>query len=354
VNSKEELRLQRAYTIVANKHPEANDSRMLELLTRDYLRRQQRIKGVLLFLLASTSAIVAPMLENMAHPLVSLVALLIRIVGLILMIVGICMVVKTFRDPMTPNEAKELNAPKAAEENDDTPTKNKSRRAAYEQRRYDKASPFGRFLILLQRIPFSVYCLILGLLIVGIIHTAGGIHNIITYEERNKNAVEVTAYVSRIESSCDNNGRWRHKIHWTYTYNNYKYLHYKSSRTLSVRVGDTDTFLIDSVHPDTIIVNNAASELSFGLPAVAVALFILLFSLSRVKQAESNFSIFSLFWIPFLVAAIGIEILGIFLIREGQTAFGIVMSAVFAPILLFWTRFFYKVLNHNPDSIKEE
>jgi hypothetical protein len=354
MKNKKQLRIDRAYTIVSNKNPEVTDPAVLEYLTRNYLRRQKLIKVSLLLLLAIAVALAGTKLENASQPVLASVSHLFRIVGPILVLVSIFKFSRIFQDPLTPNEAKELESANKAEKNVDTnsdlPKHKKRRRISYEEQKYNDASPLGKLLILLQRIPFSVYIVIFMLSLFGTMFTAQGILNIATYQERNKNAVEVTATNHRVETRIDRDSKWRYNVYWRYTYNGSYYTHKESTNSSARTKTDTDTLLIDSVHPEIVIINDSDSTLLYGGTLLAVVLFILVFSLKKVRKIDNDYSFYHLIWmIPaFFTVFLAKELITV--IMDGYPLVIVILFAIFIPVLFFITWFFYKLLNHDPEE----
>lgn len=347
MKDKDKLRIDRAYRAVANKNPEVTNPRLLELLTRDYLMRQAKLKAALVFLAGIASIFIGAALTG--HPLLKLFGGLLALAGLVLLIVGVCKFVKALHDPLTPNEAKELAAYDAAEKgvrtNVDLSQYDYSSYTLYQQQKYEEASPFGKLLFLLKRIPLFVYFFIFMFLLFGILSVNSGIHNIKTYDERNKNAVEVQAAIVRFEPYLDNDGDTQYHVYWKYTYNGTAYTYKGSSYSTSMAIGDTKSILIDSENPGTVIANDGGTYVLVGSILIAVALFLLIYGLIRAKQIEKPLSIFSFFWLIFVGAAIGFGAWGIYMLMTGDILLGLLVTIIGIPLWLLGAFLFHAIFN---------
>lgn len=344
-------RIDKAYDHIANKHPDITNKRHLELLTRIYIMRQKKIESGLFvlggFVLTLIASYIAPLLENISSYIDLLVSLL-HLGGPVLVIVGACKFAKAMHDPLTPNEAKELAAYDSIEKGGKTDVDlseyDNSAVIQYEQEKYNEASPLQKFVILTKRIPTLVMLIIVGLTIGGVISVVSGTHNILTYEERNKNAVSVQAIVVDVKESYDsdeNETEYRYKYEYTYEGKTYT----TTDTSYSEReIGSFKTIIIDSTNPDFIINNNGKSTLITGIILVTVSIIIFVYSLIKVKDLDNSFSLLSLLWMPFAAAAIGFAVWGVSWIINGNWA-GLLILFLGCPAWLLGMFMFRMVFN---------
>jgi hypothetical protein len=139
-------------------------------------------------------------------------------------------------------------------------------------------------------------------------------------------------------------------VYWRYTYNGSYYTHKESTNSSARTKTDTDTLLIDSVHPEIVIINDSDSTLLYGGTLLAVVLFILVFSLKKVRKIDNDYSFYHLIWmIPaFFTVFLAKELITV--IMDGYPLVIVIPIAIFIPVLFFITWFFYKLLNHDPEE----
>ena len=321
----EKSKINRAYESVANKHPDITNRRHLELLTRIYIMRQKKIESGLFvlggFVLTLIASYTAPLLENISSYIDLLVSLL-QLGGPVLVIVGACKFAKAMHDPLTPNEARELAVYDSVEKGGKTDVElseyDNSAVIRYEKEKYNEASLLQKFIILTKRIPTIVMLIIVGLTIGGVISVVAGTHNILTYEERNKNAVSVQAIVVEIKESYDSDKEeteYRYKYEYSYDGKTYT----TTDTSYSEReIGSSKTILIDSTDPEKIIKNDGKTTLITGVILVVVGIIIFAYSLHKVRDLETPFSLLSLLWMPFAAAAIAFACWGIAMLVNGE------------------------------------
>lgn len=318
-------KIDKAYDHIANKHPDITNKRHLELLTRIYIMRQKKIESGFFFLggvfLTLFASYISPLLENISLYIDLLVSLL-NLSGPVLVIVGVCKFAKAMHEPRTPNEAKELasydSIEKGGKTDVDLSEYDNTAVIRYEQEKYNEASPFQKLVILTKRIPTLVLLIIVGLTVGGIISAILGAHNILTYEERNKNAVSIQAIVVDIKESYDADEKeteYRYKYEYTYDGKTYTTIDTSHSER---ELGSFKTILIDSTNPEKIIYNNGKSAMITGVILVLVGIIIFAYSLNKVRDLETPFSVLCLLWMPFAAAAIAFACWGIAMLVNGE------------------------------------
>ena len=347
----EQVKIEKAYEHIANKHPNITNRRHLELLTRKYIMRKKMMQACLFFfggglLMAVCSQVSATHGDSL--PLLRLLASTLAVAGSVCEIIGVFKFVKALHEPLTPNESSELELydliEKGGRTDIDLSEFDDSAYLRYENEKYNHASKPKKLLILMKRIPKFVCMFIVVLTVTGISSSISGVHNIMTYEERNKNAVTVHAVVVDIEESYDADSESiRYKYTYEHTYNGKTYTTSDSS-SLERAIGSSKSILIDSINPEKIIVNDGKSKLTTGLICLSIGILIFVYSLFNVRDLEKPFSIFSLFWMGFAAAAIGFAVWGISWLIAGNWG-GLLIILVGCPAWLIGMFLFRGVFN---------
>ena len=347
MTKKEHARTARAYEAVAKKYPEVINQRVLELLTRDYIKRRKLTVVALLFLF-SVACIALCNLIEFFHPDL---ALLIQLTGGVGALISVCKFAKYLHDPLTPREAEELSSLEAFEK---TGKPNKTSEydfdsyREYQQVKEQNSSFIKRCFNKVFRISIFIYLIIGICLGFGIKNIVSGADNIATYEERNKNAIAVTAFIYRFEPYTDDEGETWYKVHWKYTYNQEAHTFVDSHYSSSMRIGDTERILIDSKHPDVVIKNNGTTSVLLGSGLCVLGLFILIYSILKARKSEYGVSLLQICWLAFAVAAIAFAIWGIFELVSGK-AWGLLPLLLGPPIFGVVAWLFYHAFNENDD-----
>lgn len=351
MSKSEQFKIDKAYEHIVNKYPDITNKRHLELLTRKYIMRQKMTQAGLFFfggvLLTLVLSQISSTLEN-SSPVLDLLASVLTLAGLVLPIIGVCKFAKALHDPLTPNESSELEVydliEKGGRTDVDISAFDDSAYLMYEKEKYNNASPLKKLLILMKRIPMFVWLFILVLTVLGIVFSISGAHNIMTYEERNANAVTVQAIVVDIEESYDADAeKTEYKYTYEYSYNGKTYTTSDSSFSEKA-IGSSKNILIDSTNPESIIKNDGKSTLTTGLICLAIGILLFVYSLFNVRDLERPFSIFSLFWMMFAAAAIGFAVWGISWIVDGNWA-GLLIILIGCPMWLMGMFLFRGVFN---------
>ncbi len=347
----EKSKINKAYEHIANKHPDITNKRHLELLTRKYIMCQKMIQaGLFLFggyLLWMLMYKISPVLENSIPPVAFLVSLL-NLAAPVFVIVGVCKFAKAMHDPLTPNESSELEVfnliEKGGRTDIDISSFDDSAYLRYEQEKYSNASPLKKLLILMKRTPLLIWFFVVILTVMGIVFSVMGTQNILTYEERNENAVTVQAIVVDIDESYDANAeKNEYEYTYEYTYNGKTYTTFDTSFSERA-IGSSKAILIDSKNPEKVIENDGKSTLTAGLICLSIGILIFVYSLFNVRDLERQFSIFSLFWMIFAAAAIGFAVWGISWIIAGNWA-GLVIILLGCPVWIIGMFLFRGVFN---------
>lgn len=345
-------KVEKAYQYVTEKNPEITNERHLELLTRIHIMRRKKIESGIFFFGGSLLTLLISHISAMFEDSSSLITLLfavLSIAGPIMAIVGVCKFAKAMHDPLTPNESKELAFFDAIEKggvaNADVSEFDNSIYIQYEQEKYNEASPFKKFIILAKRIPTLVWLFIIVLTIGGLGSSISGVYNIFTHEERNANAMNIQAIVVNIDESYDSDAEeTKYTYTYEYTYDGKSYTTSDSSFTKR-EIGSSKTFLIDSKSPERIIVNDGKSTLTTGIILFSIGVLIFVYSILKVRNLETSFSLFSLFWMLFAVAAIGFAIWGISMIASGDWT-GLLVILFGCPMWLMGMFLFRIIFNH--------
>lgn len=333
-------KIEKAYQRVAEKNPEITNKRHLELLTRIYIMRRKKIESGIFFfgggLLTLIMSYISPMSDGSSSLIALLVAIL-TIAGPIMVIVGACRFAKAMHDPLTLNESRELAFFDAIEKggmtNADISEFDNSEYIRYEQEKYNEASPLKKICILAKRIPTLVWLFIIVLTIGGLGSSISGAHNILTYDERNANAINIQAIVVNVDESYDSDAEeTKYTYAYEYTYDGKTYTTSDSSFTKR-EIGSSKTFLIDAKSPEKIIVNDGKSTLTTGVILFSIGMLIFVYSFLKVRNLKTSFSLFSLFWMLFAAAAIGFAIWGITLIINGDLT-GLIIILIGCPMWL--------------------
>ena len=347
-----ESSIEKAYRHVAENNPEIIDQRHLELLTRKYIMRRKKIESAIFFFGGMLGAIVASCIEGMFETDSSVLELLWALLNIVwpsCVIVGVCRFAKALHDPLTPSEERELaiydEIEKGGATNVDLSEFDNSAYLQYEQNKYDEASGLKKIWILAKRFPPLLWLFIIVPMITGIVLTIDGTHNILTYEERNANAIEIRAVAVDMDVSYDSDAeRNEYTYTFEYTFNGETYQTTLESSSMDYDLGDTNVFLIDSKKPEKIIVNDGESQLTAGVIVLAITIFVLVYSFLNVRKPDSGFSIFSLFWMMFAAGAIGFAVWGISMLILGQWA-GLLPLLVGSPMMLMGVFLFRMIFN---------
>ncbi len=171
-------------------------------------------------------------------------------------------------------------------------------------------------LILLSRIPTLLLVFIFLAIVVGGAFAGYGVYNVLTYDQRMVDAVEVEATLVKITNNYDDESD---QIKFTYRYE-YEFngkTHTENEFSYDVRVlNSTKIYKIDS--KGKIIHDDGMEKIISGGIFFIIGIVILIYSLFKVRKGEDSFSVFSIFWMMFAAAAIGFLIWGISMLVNGQ------------------------------------
>ena len=344
--TKDEI-INEAYRKVADKHPEINDKRLLELLTRKYIMRNKLIKAGVLFLLGGLMLLCGATLGKYdSYWFVGLLAGLAMMCGALFEIIAVFMFAKAMHGPLTPDEKEELKYYDDIEKGgkpEDVPAKyDNSSYIEYEKNRYENASPVKKPTILFGRLSLFLKLFILIVFVIGLFNTIYGVYNVLTYEERNKNSVEVVARVIDMETQYDSNDNVEIKYTYEYSFGGKTYT---MSETSSPGRDYSKTILIDSKNPSVVIYNDGKTSIMVGIIALFVSIFLLVYSLLKVRKMDGTLSILSLLWLGFAAAAIAFAIVGVYTLRKGEILGGCLFVFVGCPVWILAALLFRKVFD---------
>ena len=333
-------KIEKMYAKTKKKYPNITNARHIELLTRDIIMRRNKIKMIILCSIGLIAYVFwkdITAYNDTTDNFLSKFLLLFSFVAIIGYILGVLGMAKALHDPLTPNEESELASFDAVEKGviakDERLKFDYSGYLIYEEQKYLNASFFKKISLLANRISiFGVFVIISLVICGGAIAVKGG-YNILTYEERNKNAVTISAkVVDKVITETDEDSI-TYKYTYEYVYDDEKYEIEESSRE-KLQKGTEKEFLIDSTNPAKVILNNGQKDLKSGITVLAIGIIIFIFSLFKVRNPYSNFSILSLLWLVFVAAAVGFGIWGTALILMGYVGAGMLVILIGCPIWL--------------------
>ncbi len=343
-------RIDKAYKHIAKKHPDITNRRHLELLTRKYLMRRKNVISGLCFFTGYFYCLIDSILfssyKNSDSAIATLIIVL-ELVSVVLMIVGVCKFARALHDPLTPNEERELAARETIEKvtnaNVDLSEFDNSAYIQYQQNKYNEASLFKKFIILIGRIPLLVKLIVVFSTSLGLIFSIVNINNIATYDKRNARAVTVNAAVSDITGVYTDTEKTKYKYEFEYSYNDQTYTFEKESDK-KLAIGDLISVKIDPSFPANPIKKASKSDLIGCIIAFFIGIIIFIYSLFSVRKLDSSFSFASIAWLGFIAAAIGFAIWGISMLVSGSL-WGLFIILIGCPILILSAHLFRKVFN---------